>query len=332
MPEDFRKLVFAQKTDRGLVREINEDACGYRLPERGTAAAAFGALFLVADGIGGIGRGEEASRTAVDTTLATYYDADLDDEDPRERIIAAVQDANEAVRARARTLNLQMLGTTLAGAIILSPEKAFLFNVGDSRIYRVRGETIDQMTSDQASIDATDNQTSYAKAKLTAFVGQFQPILPQLIPCDLQKDDILLICSDGLWGLVEPHEISAVVGRYAPQKAVDVLIQMVHERGARDNVTVTIIQNRQQSNPVPALVALAVLVLALIAGAFALLQPSLLAGAATEQSPSITASFAANTPDNVLLTDSPQLAATDENHGQLVIRTPSVQDNTNKEH
>src|SRR5688500_18479729 len=114
MPDNFRQLVFAQKTDRGLVREINEDACGYRMPESGSKAATYGALFLVADGIGGIGYGEEASRAAVATTLDTYYDPDLDDDDPRERIIAAIQDANEAVRARARTLNLQLLGTTLA--------------------------------------------------------------------------------------------------------------------------------------------------------------------------------------------------------------------------
>lgn len=329
MPEDFRKLVFAQKTDRGLVREVNEDACGYRMPEPGTAAARFGALFLVADGIGGIGRGEEASRAAVDTTLETYYDPDLEDEDPRERIIAAIQDANEAVRARARTLNLQMLGTTLAGVIILSSEKAFLFNVGDSRIYRVRGGMIEQLTSDQAAVDTADNQNSYTKAKLTAFVGQFQPILPQLIPCDLQKDDTLLICSDGLWGLVEPHEIAAVVQRYSPQKAVGVLVQMVHERGARDNVTITIIQNGKRANP--KMLTIALVVLAVIVGGIALLQPLLFSGSSSAQMPSITASFTANAPDNGLSTAESEITATWENHGQLVIRTPSVPDSINNQ-
>src|SRR5262245_9356753 len=139
MTNDFRKLVFAQKTDRGLLREKNEDSCGFRIPEADTPAAAHGAIFIVADGIGGIGRGEEASRVAIETILETYYDPDLEDDDPRERIIAAIQDANEAVRARARTLGVNMLGTTLAG-VVITQQKAYLFNVGDSRIYRMRNQ------------------------------------------------------------------------------------------------------------------------------------------------------------------------------------------------
>lgn len=329
MAGGVRKLVFAQKTDRGLKREVNEDACDVRIPDPGTPSAALGALFLVADGIGGIGHGEEASHAAVETVLSTYYDPELEDDHPRERLIASIQDANEAVRARARTLHLDMLGTTLAGVVILPDGKAYVFNVGDSRIYRLRGEAFQQITSDHTSIDTED---SLARAKLTAFVGQFQPLLPQILDYDLHKDDTLLICSDGLWGLVEDHEIAAVVQRHPPAKAVDLLIQKVHERGARDNITITIIQYGKEANRVPAWLALAVLVLALLVGAFMIMQSALFPDRSREQDPSITLSFAANTPDNAIQAAATQLAVTEVNQGELVIRTPSLQNNTNNDH
>jgi PPM family protein phosphatase len=316
MAGDFRKLVFAQKTDRGLKREVNEDSCAFRLPEVETPAADLGALFLVADGIGGIGRGEEASHAAVETVLSTYYDPELEDDHPRERLLAAIQDANEAVRARARTLNLEMLGTTLAGVVILSDEKLYLFNVGDSRIYLLRGETIRQITADQSSIDTQD---SFARAKLTAFVGQFQPLLPQILEYDLQKDDTLLICSDGLWGLVEDHEIAAVVQRYPPQKAVDVLIQKVYERGARDNVTITIIRNGQRASR--RAVFLTLLVLAAIIGILALATPLLMPSAVDDTALHAAASLTSPMSEAGTFAPVTQTAKATESQGQLIIRT-----------
>jgi serine/threonine protein phosphatase PrpC len=319
MTGDFRRLAFAQKTDRGLVREINEDACGYRIPEPNTPSAAYGTMFVVADGIGGMGRGEEASRVAVEALLNTYYDPELDDESPRERIIAAIQDANEAVRAHARTLKLNMLGTTLAGAVILPSGSAFLFNVGDSRIYLLNGHHIEQVTSDHSLIDAHDN---LSKAKLTAFIGQFQPVLPQIHVRELQPDDTLMICSDGLWGLVDPPEIAAVLLRYPPRNAVDKLVRMVHERGARDNVTITIIQRGKALNFVRTALALTLIAAALLL--FVLLQPVLIPG---------DERMADNVqPTEIVMTNSPEIATpeTVNNHGQLVIRTPTQQIKSDK--
>jgi len=322
MSSNFRNLVFAQRTDRGLKREINEDACAFHIPEQGAPDADLGALFLVADGIGSIGGGEEASRAAIDTIMETYYDPDLDDDNPRERIIAASLDANEAVRARARTLDRQMLGTTLAGVVILSAEKSFLFNVGDSRIYLLRGQTIEQITSDHSSIDT---QESYARAKLTAFIGQFQPILPHLIAYDLQKDDTLLICSDGLWGLVEPPEIAAVIQRYSPQKAVDVLIRMVYERGARDNVTITIIQNGKRANyALVAMAAFALLVVVGLTGFFAFSQTASPPATPTAQIVQATANLTIHSSNQITPVATESRIETGENQGQIVIRTPTL--------
>lgn len=328
MSSNFRNLVFAQRTDRGLKREINEDSCAFHIPEQGAPDAALGALFIVADGIGGIGGGEEASRAAIDTIMATYYDPDLEDDDPRERIIAAIQDANEAVRARARTLDRQMLGTTLAGVVILSAEKSLLFNVGDSRIYLLRGQTIKQITSDHSAIDT---QESYARAKLTAFIGQFQPILPHLIAYDLQKDDTLLICSDGLWGLVEPPEIAAVVQRYSPQKAVDVLMRMVYERGARDNVTITIIQNGKRARySLVAMTALGLLVVALVIGFFAFFQPAAAPAIPTAQIMQATANFSIHPTNQITPVATEPSIEIGENQGQIVIRTPTLLANSDE--
>lgn len=330
MAVELHKLTVAQKTDQGLRRAQNEDSCEYRVPKQGSPEYALGAMFLVADGIGSLGGGQHASRAAIDSILETYYDPELEDESPRERIIAAIQDSNAAVRQKARSLNLATMGTTIAGAVILPSGRMYLFNVGDSRIYLLRGGGIQQITADDIHIDL---KNSLDRAKLTAFLGQIQPVLPNMIEHDLNPGDTLLICSDGLWGLVDPPDILAVVQSTNPLRAVDELIKKVYEQGARDNVTITIIRNSGASRSGSAWRTLAVAAAALALAAFLTFlwvsQP--VAGAVTTQTPAPgtpaveqTQSLSVHAPQTPTPSPTRRLSDDDGYGGGLVVRTPTA--------
>lgn len=244
MAESFERPIFAQRCEIGLKRPRNEDSFAAHVPD-GTdkREQMLGALFVVADGIGSIGGGEQASDWATRTLVDTYFDAELEDEEPRERIIAAIQDAQDAVRARARVLKVETLGTTVAGAVILPTGRALIFNVGDSRVYHLRGGTFTQVTTDQTYVEPKGDPK---RAKLTSYLGQPQPILPNLYERQLAHGDKLLICSDGLWGLVEQDEIAKVVAAHPAKQAVDLLVERVYALGARDNVTICIVEMGQR--------------------------------------------------------------------------------------
>lgn len=306
----LQRLVVAQKTDRGLKRTVNEDFCDFRIPAPRSADARYGALFVVADGVGSMGAGDDASRAAVQTLLASYYDHELDDDHPRERIVAAVQEAHEAVLAQSRAHQGQTLGTTLVGAIVLANGRMLLFNVGDSRIYRLRRGQIEQLTSDQSAIDPA----SGPRAKLTAYLGQPRPIVPHITEQTLQPQDTLILCSDGLWGLVEPGDIARTVQTNPLDHAVTRLVEQVYANGARDNVTIMLVAYRRASHRLRrVLLALIAFGIVLAAALFVVrwrpvtgepTSAALVTRAATEQ-----------------------VTPTEDNAGHLVVRTPTATPN-----
>ena len=313
----MERLVVAQKSDRGLKRAVNEDTCDFRIPAAGTDEARFGALFVVADGVGSMGSGDHASHAAVETLLDSYYDPELDDEDPRERLIAAIQDAHEAVLARVRAHDGRSLGTTLVGAAVLPSGRVVLFNVGDSRIYRVRGRGIDQLTADQSAVDPRGGGDD--RAKLTAYVGQPRPIVPQVDQQQLQPGDTLVICSDGLWGLVEAADIANVVRANPPSVAVERLVDQVYAKGARDNVTVMLIQYggaRRRGRVFVLLIAIAVV----LAAGLAVIQ--------LRQNPAATDPAGGDITAVTVEAPSAQTEAapaTDNGGSLLIVRTPTIE-------
>lgn len=305
-----QRLSVALKTDTGLKRQTNEDACDYHIPKANSARARFGALFVVADGVGSLGAGDEASKAAIATLLDTYYDSELEDDDPRERLIAAIQDANEAVRARSRTLEADNMGTTLAGAVIFASGQAFIFHVGDSRVYRLRGQAMQQLTADHSAVDTASRSQ---RSKLTSYVGQPDPVIMGVSAQTLAPGDTLVICSDGLWGMVEEAEIAAVVASNSLESSVEKLVERVYANGARDNVTVMLVQYgaaSQRKRPywlVAAVLALVALVVALAAS-----------GVLTAAPPEATAAPAEATP---LVEIVPEV--TEDTAGHLTVRTPT---------
>ncbi|NOG50140.1 MAG: hypothetical protein HND48_12435 [Chloroflexi bacterium] len=129
-------------TDVGRKRQRNEDSMRWLLPEPGSPESRFGAVLLVCDGMGGVGKGDLASRTAVEFFFKTYYDENNSELDTQARVQQALEAAHAEVRKAATSLGMVYIGTTAAGVVIRSDGTALVFNLGDSRVYLLRGETM----------------------------------------------------------------------------------------------------------------------------------------------------------------------------------------------
>ncbi len=269
MADQGMRLDIAGRTDIGLKRQRNEDHLGFRVPEPGSPQVAQGALFVVADGIGGMGGGEVASQTAVAEIFQRYYaDPGLD---ALSALRQAVEYANSAVRAQAERLELPRIGSTAAGLALLPDGEAVLFNVGDSRVYRMQRGVIELLSRDQSvlqhQIDAgliSEEEARGARnVNVTAFIGQPMPIQPVFNRVQAEPGDVFLLCSDGLWDLVQPQEMLSIVRRLPADATARKLIALARQRGGPDNITVIIVRlgppPRQQKRALLGVAVLAVL-------------------------------------------------------------------------
>jgi len=280
MGDNQPALDVAGQTDVGLKRSRNEDYFKVLVPPAGTPQAQQGAFFIVADGMGGMGGGDVASQGAVETILRQFYASERVDYDPLPHLRIALESANVFVRDQAQTVGLARIGATAAGMVLTPTGDALIFNVGDARIYRARGSYIELLTRDQ-SVLANQLELgliSQEEAKLarnvnvTSYIGQPNPLTPVYNRMQTQAGDIFVICSDGLWDLVEPSEMLNVVQKHSAQKASHKLIAMARQRGAPDNVTVIVVRigAPPRQNPI-ALIAAAVALLLVLAGTVFLL-------------------------------------------------------------
>jgi len=232
------------RSDAGRVRENNEDSWLVR-DQRGVM------LIAVADGVGGVAGGEQASAAAIDTLARRFYEA-LATQDLRASLAAAIREANDSV-VRAAAGRGESSATTLVVAAIRKGE-ATIANVGDSRAYLVRGTTARQLTTDHAG--ARPNE-------ITRFVGDERGIQPDVFVESLRAGDRLVLCSDGLTRHVADEEIAAGSARAEPAQAAGLLVDLANERGGEDNVTVVIYRARRSSRA--GLIAVVIVVWILIA-------------------------------------------------------------------
>jgi PPM family protein phosphatase len=232
----------AALTDRGRVRPRNEDSF-FCAPDR--------ALFAVADGMGGHRGGNIASRTAIATLDATLpmQTAGADAAALLRNAVAVAQRAIEAECVRAPELS--NMGTTLTAVWAPADGPPLIAHVGDSRLYRVRGGAIVQVTRDdswvQDRVDSAELTAAEARnhpysAMLTRALGVVDRWQPAIHTLDLQAGDLLLLCSDGLTGMLEDAEILDLANQEeAPleQRARD-LVGAANDRGGLDNITVVL--------------------------------------------------------------------------------------------
>lgn len=255
----------SENQDSFLVMEFREvgEGEGFQLtPHDPTPAAlegrAFalgprGALLLVADGMGGSAGGALASRTTVERVREDLARAWLPEPWSTARafthhLVEALQAANRELHELARgDPRLNGMGSTVTAAGLLG-DHLYLAQVGDSRAYLVRDGIARQLTRDQSVVqellDAgalTEEQASgsaHRHAILQA-VGTESELDVDLTSQQARRGDTLIVCSDGLSGLVEPEELAAAAGRFHdPTALCEALLEMADARGAPDNVTV----------------------------------------------------------------------------------------------
>ena len=237
------------RTDKGNVRENNED---YFYISNSLDEVQ---LYLLADGMGGYNGGEIASKLAVQTAKNYIENNFKDIEKDKDSIIqllgSSMEYANMVVYEKSKeTPELQGMGTTLEICLIYN-NKAYIGHVGDSRIYRVRKQFIRKLTQDHSYVQKlvkdgtiTPEQAEKHPQKniLLKVLGCNAFIEPDVMVKGFLKEDVLVMCSDGLSNMVTQDDIYKMASGNIEQATVD-LVDKANENGGYDNITVVIIKN-----------------------------------------------------------------------------------------
>jgi PPM family protein phosphatase len=251
------QIIGAMRTDPGLVRELNEDTVAWVTPQDKAIAEARGSLALVADGMGGHAAGEIASALAADVIRRLYYDL----EGPVPKVLAAAfTAANRAIlEYAAEHPETRGMGTTCT-VLAFHERKAWIAHIGDSRAYLLRDGRLTQLSEDQTLVaklvDAgtlTQEQADHSPMHnvILQALGTSQQMKPIIgakgLP--LEFGDILLLCSDGISGLVPDAKIADIAGRLPPREACDALIEAALAAGGHDNASVGTFMAVQEAEP-----------------------------------------------------------------------------------
>ncbi len=235
------QLRHAARTDVGATRDHNEDNFGV---EAGSERAAAGALFVVCDGIGGFASGEVASELAVQTIIDRFY------ADPRSDRAAALEAAFHAANEAVFRQGGGKMGTTGVAAVF-HDDALVVANVGDCRAYLIRNHQAQQITRDHSFVaeqvaagvmTEEQAQASSYRHVITRGIGHRPEVEVDIFRLPLLRDDIVVLCSDGLHGQVQPHEIALAVTKAPLDQACRGLIRLANERGGPDNITVVAVK------------------------------------------------------------------------------------------
>ena len=237
-------------TNRGRRRDHNEDNL-YVFNATDTDYEAKGMLLAVADGMGGHAGGEYASRIAVEK-LGDYYLLDGQEKPPAQDALRnCIEEAHKTIFSQAQnSAILRGMGTTLTAALI-DKQTLNVGQVGDSRAYLIRHQAIKQLTNDHSLVAEqirmgliTPDEAAHHPARniITRALGTKEKVEPDFYSFPLEPDDRVLMCSDGLHGVVEDSRILELT--LASANAAGACIRLVEEanaNGGPDNITVVII-------------------------------------------------------------------------------------------
>jgi serine/threonine protein phosphatase PrpC len=241
----------AARTDVGIVRSGNEDS--YLMSsERG--------LFIVADGMGGHAAGEVASEMAARIVAEEFRPIrGMTDQEMMAQMVGAIRSANGAVfRRTLQEPDKRGMGTT-ATVMSLLPRRYLIGQVGDSRAYLLRGGVLTQLTKDhsyvQEQVDAgrltpEDARTHPYANVITRCVGSSEDVVPDLYVGTLEAQDLLLLASDGLTGMIDDEELREILmSDLDLEPKVDTLITAANRRGGLDNITTILVRIEEISPP-----------------------------------------------------------------------------------
>ncbi len=236
-------------TDRGCLRDHNEDFVASHEPDNPADELRDGRLYIVADGVGGSDFGEVASQYATEQTVYHYLDT-FDIGDWRQRLVQAIEAANGDLRHLiAKDGTGKRMATTMVAAVIHG-EWATLANVGDSRGYHWREGQLEQITHDHSLVarlvgegaitpeEAVDHPRK--NVILHSLGSENRPRI-DIFDVKLSTNDKIVLCSDGLTRHVSDSEIAELAGIDDPAESTGKLIELAKERGGEDNLSVAII-------------------------------------------------------------------------------------------
>lgn len=243
------KMRVLAKSDKGLIRDQNEDY--YYISDENQKIG----LYMLADGMGGYEGGEIASRLAIDAArkyIETHFEDIKHDKEILQKLIKdAMEYANTVVYDIAKdSEELKSMGTTLEVCLIYN-NRAYIGHIGDSRIYRIRKGFIRKLTTDHSYVETLvkDGTITKEEAKhhpkknmLMKALGCSETVEPDITLKNFQKDDILVMTSDGLTNMVEDSKIYEVITNNF-DNSDQMLIDLANRAGGIDNITVVIIKN-----------------------------------------------------------------------------------------
>ncbi|MGH2536552.1 MAG: Stp1/IreP family PP2C-type Ser/Thr phosphatase [Candidatus Promineifilaceae bacterium] len=246
------------QTDPGRVRSHNEDFVAAYEPADAAEARRNGWLYLVADGVGGAKAGEIASQVVCQRVLHHYLAAEAGPAGWEERLTAAIQAANADLR--------QLIGQQAAGermattlvALLIHDGRATFANVGDSRGYLWRAGELSQITEDHSLVarlvaeGAISGEEALTHPRRNVILRSLGPEAePQidLHTLELQLDDRLLLCSDGLTRHVSPAELAEFMEAEDLAATAASLVALANERGGEDNISVALLHEGGQLAP-----------------------------------------------------------------------------------
>lgn len=230
------------QSDRGLVRRVNEDAF-LNLPEKG--------LWVVADGMGGHDAGDVASRMIVETLRSTPLAGTLAKR--MDQLEDAIEQVNQHLLSRSHSEDgrRHIIGSTIALLVAESRQLGAVLWAGDSRVYRLRNNTLTQISTDHSQVETYVRQGIISREQarthperniITRAVGSQEELFLEADVCEFSLGDRYLLCSDGLTRHVEDDEIKDLLAKGTPQEVCQQMIELTLARGAKDNVTVVVVE------------------------------------------------------------------------------------------
>lgn len=247
----FGHLVFAARSEIGLKRKNNEDAYG-AFPLHG--------IWCVADGMGGGDDGEIASAAVVQAIDGFCKEYPMPSEgaysawEISRGVTAAVNSASSWVFRRAQARRLKGCGSTFVGVVFdaTRPADALVLHAGDSRLYRIRGKEIRQITKDHSAAELVgvkkeSDLNPMFRGMILRAVGIAESVEVDVTPMSVREGDVVLVCSDGLSRMIPDKKILSIVrdNPHDMNLAAGKLIEAVYSAGAVDNVTAVLISVRE---------------------------------------------------------------------------------------
>ena len=251
-------------TDTGKIREHNEDFIAvfekhssYGIESINTDA--YGKLFVLCDGMGGLPGGEIASRMACEMLIKDYYTSDHKEyekgDDPGYLLSVMIKDISRRIMIHGlKNTRYYGMGTTLV-SLLVKNENSYVNSVGDSRLYCFRDNNLRQITEDQSLVWPLYKKGILTKDELrlhpennilTYAVGSEVYLTPENVNrycCEHRTGDIFLICSDGLTDMVSEMDITEILCENGEiEKCADALLNTALKEGGRDNVSIVLVQ------------------------------------------------------------------------------------------